>query len=208
MTTQTPYGADPAVPAQAYPTNPPWATPPPDQPSASGPPAPYSPHGQLLVPYPEEMHNAARPTPPSWWPVLVWTWFFGPLGAISAARRAGRARRGQNSVAPYWVAWAAMTAVFVVGMGVWAALAVPTYLHFREDAITKLVQSNVVGDGQLTESSRVTATKAACTPVGVRGTDGLRRYDCVLTLNDGRTGSLTVTADADGAWTAVPAKKK
>jgi hypothetical protein len=31
----------------------------------------------------------------------------------------------------------------------------------------------------------------------------MRRYDCLLTLDDGRSGSLTVTADADGNWTAV-----
>ncbi|MCA2218458.1 hypothetical protein [Jidongwangia harbinensis] len=208
MTTQTPYGADPAVPPQAYPTNPPWATPPPpDQPPAYGPPAPYAPHGQLLVPFPEEMHNAARPDPPSWWPVVAWTWVFGPLGAIAAARRAEQARRGRNGVAPYWVAWAVVTAVWVLGLAVSVAVAVPTYLTIKENATTKLVQSKLVGDGQLTETARVTATRAACTPVGARGTDGLRRYDCVLTLNDGRTASLTVTADADGVWTAVPARK-
>ena len=28
-------------------------------------------------------------------------------------------------------------------------------------------------------------------------------YDCLLAMDDGRTGSLTVTADNDGHWTAV-----
>ena len=60
----------------------------------------------------------------------------------------------------------------------------------------------------LAKSAQVTATAANCEPVGARDASGIRRYDCVLTLDDGRTGTLAVTADADGNWTTVPAKKK
>ena len=128
MTTHVPYGPDTAAPQQypqhpptaAYPTAPPWATPPVAAAEEAPAPAygtvtpwgaPYTEHGQLLVPFPEEMHNAARPRPPSWWPMVVWTFFFGILGSVSAKRRADQARRGRNSVAPYWVAWGVTVAV-------------------------------------------------------------------------------------------------
>ena len=101
MTTETPSGA-------VYPTSPPWATPPP----AAGPPppagdrGPYTSHGRLLVAYPEEMDRAGRAQPPSWLPVVFWTLVFVLPGAISAARRAGRARDGRNERHPYWLAFA------------------------------------------------------------------------------------------------------
>jgi hypothetical protein len=203
MTTQAPHTPDTAAPPPpSYPTTPPWATPP----AAQAYP-PYVPHGQLLVRYPEEMLNAARPAPPSWWPVVGWTLLAGILGAMVACRRSDRARRGRNSVAPYWVAWAVTLAVWAALVTAAVSIGVPGYLNWREGVVTTAVEKNVVGDGQLAKTARVTATTAACTPVGARGTNGLRRYACVLTLKDGRTGSLTVTAGDDGAWTAVPAKK-
>jgi hypothetical protein len=212
MTTQLPYDAaypqQPAPPA--YPTAPPWAAPPspPDRPPAppDGFGAPDLQHGQLLVPYPEEMHNAARPKPPSWWPVVGWTFFFGIFGAVSASRRADQARRGRNSVTPYWLAWGCTLAASVVAAGIVVAVGLPGYLDYREGAVTKVVQDRIVTDGRLAESASVTASAATCEPVGPRDTAGQRRYDCVLTLDDGRTGTLTVTADSDGAWTAVPGK--
>jgi hypothetical protein len=205
MTTQAPHGPDAAVPPQpAYPTTPPWATPPPAGPAAY---PPYAPYGQLLVPYPEEMQNAARPQPPSWWPVVAWTFIFGIFGAVAASRRADRARRGRNSVAPYWVAWAVTLAVGGVLWLAGVAVGVPVYLNWREDMVTDVVASNLVHDGRLAETAEVTATKAACDPVGPRDPAGQRRYDCTLTLQDGRTAALTVTADADGVWTPVPVRK-
>jgi hypothetical protein len=87
------------------------------------------------------------------------------------------------------------------------SIGVPGYLSWREDLVTTAVEKNLVGDGRLAETARVTATAAACKPVGARGTDGRRRYACALTLTDGRSASLTVTAGRNGAWTAVPAKK-
>ena len=71
MTTHLPYPPQqqPQPPPPANSTAPPWAPPP-----AVPPPAPFGdPHlqlCQLLVPYPEEMQNAARPAPPAWWPVV------------------------------------------------------------------------------------------------------------------------------------------
>jgi hypothetical protein len=219
MTTQIPY-------QQQYPTAPPWANPPaaePDPaaqdqaaPSEAVAPgygavtpwgAPYQEHGQLLVPFPEEMHTAARAEPPAWWPVLIWTFFFGVFGLVSASRRANQARRGRNSPAPYWIAWAATSAVLSVLGAVVAVAAVPAYLAYREDAVTKVVQEKIMTDGRLQASAHVTATTANCEPIGPRDTSGARRYDCVLSLDDGRTGSLIVTADESGNWTAITKKK-
>ena len=184
-----------------YPTAPPWAAPP--AAPAAYQPAPTYQYGQLLVPYPEEMINAARPKPPSWVPVVIYTFFFGMLALISVTGRARQARRGRNSVAPYWVAWGLTT---VLGFFAWVAVgavATPLYLQYREGAVTESVQSAIVRDGALQRIAGVTATAATCTPKADRGVDGLRAYDCALTLDDGRKGTLLVTADSSGNWRAT-----
>jgi hypothetical protein len=84
-----------------------------------------------MVPYPEEMFNASRPKPPSWIPVVLWTFFFGPLGAISAARRAGKARRGRNDRHPYWIAFGATMGAGLAAWAIAVAVWVPVYLNFR-----------------------------------------------------------------------------
>jgi hypothetical protein len=209
MTTQVPYDVATAPAEPQYPTAPPWATPAPPV-AAAGPVAPpYGggiPHGQLLVPYPEEMYGAARAKPPSVWPIPPLTFLSGVAGLISTVRRAGRAKRAHRSVAPYWITFAVSLAASFIIWGIIYAIAVPVYLNFRETAVTKTVQENLVKDGQLKAAWNLTATKAQCEPIGSRIGD-VRRYDCLLTLNDGRTGSLRVTAGSDGKWTAVTAKK-
>jgi hypothetical protein len=202
MTTQ----AEPQhPPVQTYPTSPPWASPP----AAAPPPAPPMPvaYGQLLVPYPEEMRNASRPIPPSWWPIAPLTFVFLIPGLISTIRRGTRARRGRNSQAPYWITFAVSVVAAFVAWSLIAAMAVPGYLNYRETAITKTVQEHIVKDGQLKAKSRLTATSASCDPTGARADDDQRRYSCLLKLDDGRTGTIDVTADEDGNWTAVPLTK-
>jgi len=86
MTTQIPYDPGPAPPMPSYPTAPPWAPPAPvaeDAPARSA--TPHTQHGQLMVPYPELMHGAGRPAPPSWVPVVVVTLALSTLGVIAAA---------------------------------------------------------------------------------------------------------------------------
>jgi hypothetical protein len=210
MTTQVPYDVAAPPPEPQYPTAPPWATPPPPIAAAEAvaPPA-YgggAPHGQLLVPYPEEMQRAGRAKPPALWPIAPFTFILPVFGLISAARRAGQARRAHRSVAPYWIAFAVSLAASFILWSIIIAIAVPVLLNVRETAITKTVQENIVKDGQLTTAWNLTATGAQCEAAGSR-IDGMRRYDCLLTLDDGRTGSLSVTADSDGKWTAVTAKK-
>ncbi|MGA5303796.1 hypothetical protein ACPCHT_27995 [Nucisporomicrobium flavum] len=188
-------------PPAAYPTAPPWApqSPAPEMPEAVVPVV-VPQVGGLLVPYPEEMRNAPRAQAPALWPVAVFTFLFGVLGAISAARRADQARRGRNGAAPYWVTFAVMLAVssffWVVTV---FAVGVPAYLEVREGAVVKVLEENVVSDGQLAKAN-VSATDADCRAAGDRRTDGTRDYLCQLTLSDGRTGQVMVTADEHGAW--------
>ncbi|MEV7625575.1 hypothetical protein [Actinoplanes sp. NPDC089786] len=198
-----------------YPTAPPWANPAPP-PVEPAPPAygtvtpweaPYPQTGQLLVPYPEEMRNAARPTPPRWWPVVIWTFLFGILGAVSAARRANIARRGGNSTAPYWITWAATLAAGAVLWGVAAFAVQPVVLQQLEDGRTTQVEKNIRTDGALKGLIGVDATAVNCDPLSARDATGLRLYDCALTLDDGRTGTLVVEADKDSKWSVVRKKK-
>ena len=193
MTTQAPY--EPPAQSGAYPTSPPWVPPPaPPPPAAPWGAVPHQ-HGRLMVPYPEEMFHADRPTPPSWIPVVFLTLFLWPFGLVSAARRAAKARHGRNDRHPYWIAFGATTAAGTVLLGAAAAIGVPVYLAAREGAATSALQSNLVHDGQI-----AAASGATCRPVGVRGDDGLRDYNCVVTLSNGRNGTITVTADRTGRW--------
>jgi hypothetical protein len=214
MTTHSPYQQQ-QPPPPAYPTAPPWASRAETVAEAPATPAygsvtpygaPFPEYGELLVPYPEEMANAARPQPPSWWPVVVWTFFFGLLGAVSAGRRAARARRGRNSAAPYWVAWAVTVAAVSVLSGLVVAVGVPAYLAYRENVITEALQSRLQADGQLQAAAHAAATSVTCEPLGPRDRAGMRPYDCLFALDDGRSGTLSLTADSDGNWTAVRKK--
>lgn len=85
MTTHAPYGPNAGAPP-AYPPRPPGSAGPPQPPASqsSVPPygAPYARHGQLIVPFPEEMHNASRPSAPAWWPVVTWSAFLGLLSLV------------------------------------------------------------------------------------------------------------------------------
>jgi hypothetical protein len=89
MTTQIPYDPGSAQPMPAYPTAPPWAPPEPAaQPPPDGPPwagSPHTQHGQLMVPYPELMHGAGRPEPPTWLPVALVSLFLALAGGIGGA---------------------------------------------------------------------------------------------------------------------------
>jgi len=214
MTTQTPYDPAPRQPEAVYPTAPPWApqeqqAPPAHQGAPPGPAwagDPHLRHGQLMVPYPELMHGAGRPEPPSWVPVAVITFLAWPFGAISAARRAGRARRQGSARYPYWLAFGLTVGLSSFLLLVSVALAVPFYLAFREGAATAALESDLVHGGKVKTTGGATVTRAECTPTAPRSSDGRRAYACGLTLSDGRTGTLRVVADRDGHWTTVKTK--
>jgi hypothetical protein len=188
-----------------YPTAPPWAAAP-AQPGApgTGGTVPYgSPLPQLLVAYPEEMANAVRPDPPAFWPVAPFTFLFLIPGIVSAARRGGTARRARHSAAPYWVTFGVSVVASWFLWSVLIAVGVPAALAAYENSVTDRVQDAIVHDGHLAQSAHVTARAAACDPAGPRRPDGRRPYECVLTLGDASTGTLTVLADRDGHWTAA-----
>ena len=182
MTTQAPAGG-------GYPTSPPWA--PPTHAPAPHAAEPHTRHGQLMVPYPELMDGATGTKGPSWVPVVVFTFLFSIFGAISAARRADRAARQRKGRHPYWIAFGV---TLVAGAIIWntiaAAVAVPVYLKYRDEAQTKAVQTAIVG--QKVRGGQV--TKATCTPLGDEA-DGKRTYSCKLVFTNGRTGAQKVVAD-------------
>jgi len=197
-------------PPAAYPMAPPWAAAPQPAPTADAPPAAFGPaapygrpmpeHGGLLVPYPDEMRHASQAQPPAVWPVAAFTFFFLIFGAISASRRGRRAHSGRNSAAPYWITflitWVAASFIWLV---IGAVVIGPFIDSVREGNRLAAVERNVIQDGQLKEA-RITATAAQCHAVGDRDIDGTRDYLCQLTLADGRTASLSLTADQDGNW--------
>jgi hypothetical protein len=198
-----PAGApQPGAASSPYPTAPPWAPPPTvAEPPAAQPP-PLLEHGALLVPYPDEMRKASRAQPPAVWPVAVFTLLFGVLGVISAVRRAADARRGHNSTAPYWITFVVTLVTggflsFVLGI----VAIQPMIDDFREGYRLDAVQDQVLHDGQLARAN-ITATEAKCHAVGDRRSDGMRDYLCRLTLSDGHTASLTLTADPEGRWSS------
>lgn len=205
-------------PPAAYPTAPPWATAPPAA-QSTAPPRPAAPRsvsaagpgavpaqfGGLLVRYPDEMRHASRAQAPAVWPVAVYALLFTVLGAVSAQRRADQARRTRNSTAPYWIAFLVSAAV---GAFCWFVLAVvvgaPALTEIQEANRLEAVQRNVVGDGQLREA-RITVTAARCRAVSERDAEGMRDYLCRLTFQDGKTGTLALTADESGRWHSVTA---
>jgi hypothetical protein len=194
-----------------YPTAPPWAGPPDPAPVAPAellygglvPPYgdPENKHGQLLVRFPEQVHASARPEAPSWRPVVFLTFFFSLLGAVSAMRRAGKARQYGRNRAPYWIAF---VATWLAGAAFWSMLtvnvALPAYLNYREQAITKTLRSGILGDGRVETALAAEVNGATCSPDGDRDADGMRTYLCTFDLVEGGKTSLYVRADERGNW--------
>lgn len=213
MTTEVPpHPPGQPYPAQQYPTAPPWA------PAPAAPPAPgygtvtpygspLPPHGQLLVAYPEEMDSAARPKPPSLWPIAPFTFLFLIPGIVSTARRAAQARRGRNSAAPYWITFVVSLAASWLLWSMIFSVGVPIGINLFEGRVTKSIEHNLVHDGRIEKSVGVAVKTASCQPVGNRATDGLRTYVCLLSLGDGSTGTIEVRASTAGDWTAVGAAR-
>jgi hypothetical protein len=139
------------------------------------------------------------------WPIAPFTFFLAIPGLLSTARRVGQARRGRSSTAPYWITFAVSLVASLIAWWVIAAVAVPVGLDYLEGRVTHKVERKIVHDGQIEKSSGVTVKTAKCEPAAPRAASGDRPYECLLTLGDGRTGALDVTADSDGNWTAVPA---
>lgn len=189
--------------SSTYPTSPPWAVPSP----APAQPEPQAgatlPHGGLMVPYPELMHAAGRPSAPSVLPVVLFTLFFGPLGAISALRRAGKAIRRDNPRYPYWLGFGVTLVAHAIVASVALSIAIPVYLQYRESAAIAQLESAMVHGDKIKTSTGVTVRGAVCTPTATRTSGDTRAYTCVVTLSNGQTGKLKVVAKRDGTWSQV-----
>ncbi|MEV6306775.1 hypothetical protein AB0M02_45770 [Actinoplanes sp. NPDC051861] len=195
-----------------YPTAPPWASPPAPAPAAEPaaplygglvPPYgdPENKHGQLLVKFPEEVLASGRPEAPSWVPVVVLTFFFSLLGAVSAMRRAAKARRYGRNRAPYWIAF---VTTFVVAGGFWTVLtsmvAVPYYLQVRQNAVTKVLQGEILKDGRMRTAIGSEISDPQCSPEDEQPSGGLTTYLCTFKLAEGGRASRFVRADDSGNW--------
>jgi hypothetical protein len=195
-------GANP--PPAAYPTAPPWAVAPAAPVAGTVPEPPLPQYGGLLVPYPEAMQHASKAQAPAVWPVAAFTLLFGVLGAASAKRRADQARRTRNSSAPYWIAFVVSV---VAGAFIWFVLTAvvigPLLTEVRENQRLEAVQRNVLNDGQL-KDARIDVSAAQCRAVTDRDAEGMRDYLCRLTLKDGHTATLALTADEGGQWHSGP----
>jgi hypothetical protein len=201
MTTQLPheppkYGSYPTAPPWAAATSEPAMAPAPaPAPEVSAPP--YTQHGQLLVAHPELMQSADRPRPPSVLPTGVYTFLFGPLGAVSAVRRAETAARGRHPRSPYWSTFGLVMAFWVVVWLTMTAVLVPVYLSFREEAATKALESSIVHTPP-SRDDKVTAQGATCQPTSKREANGLRTYRCTITFSNKKTVTADFQADSQG----------
>lgn len=208
MTTQTPYQPAPAPPPDPYPTAPPWApaaAPVPPEQAGVGQPGwggvPYTPHGQLMVKYPNAMQDASGPKTPAVWPVVIFTIVFGLAGSISAARRASAASRARKPRAPYWIAFGVTAAVAFVVWTVVGMVAVPFGLGLRQGLVTSSLEDHLVHDGQIKTPKGTSVTGAECrTSDTATLTRAASAYTCVLTLTNGKSATVKLTAADDGSW--------
>jgi hypothetical protein len=194
MTTQLPYGTNQQAPDQQAPNQQaldqqaPWGS------------APYQQqYGGLMVPHPELIRTAGAPKP-SWGPVVAWTFFFSILGAISAARRAGRAKRAGHPAHPYWIAFGATWVSAFVLWTLVGVVALPIYLSVRHGAVAKTIASELKAEPA---TKGVSITAADCKALNQKGPGGLDAYSYKVTLSTGNSGAITVLADGDGAIKAV-----
>jgi hypothetical protein len=151
---------------------------------------------------PPDPRSAPRQKPPAGWPVAVYTALFGMFGALSASKRAAKARALGASTSKYWATFAVLLILntFVVICLV-IPVFIPVYMNYRESAQTKVVESRL-----LTEA-RTAATAADApepTSVECRGdgpfVDGFRTYQCVAYFADDSAQRVTLLADLDGNW--------
>ncbi|MFI5896463.1 hypothetical protein ACIA5D_40825 [Actinoplanes sp. NPDC051513] len=161
-------------------------------------PPPYQ-YGGLMVPHPELIHAATRPTP-SWGPVAAWTFFTGPFGVIPAARRAGKAKRARQRQHPYWIAFGVTLLVTSVLSLVALNVGLRVLLNVRQSAVEKTIEGEL-RSAPAAKGVRITA--ADCTAMNQKAAGGLDAYACDVTLSTGKSGTVTVLADGDGTVKAV-----
>lgn len=138
-------------------------------------------------------------------PVVGCTLVFGPFGAISAARRADRARALGVSGRKYWIAFGVALAA---GCAV-AALVVVAGLEMGIDSLSltshKITPAwlarSIVQDGTFTDGAgeTVKAGSAVCNAEKV-DSDGAGTYRCTIAFAGNDRESFVVAVDAAGRW--------
>ncbi|WP_051796895.1 hypothetical protein [Catenuloplanes japonicus] len=187
----------PAAPPQGYGGFPPPQAPPPGYgPPGYGPPGAFGPPGTAPVGY---LQTSGRPyagDAPGFGPVILFTAIFGILGALSASRRARRAREMGAPTQKYWVAFG------LTLLAQWLLFGIIQLATSGGEAVTSTsLEQSIVREGDFVDRSGapVTVTGATCVATDV-DSDGAGRYDCMLDFNAGGSQAFEVTADASGTW--------
>jgi hypothetical protein len=172
----------------------------PYQAEALGQQAPQYAHQPVHYPEPgaEFPSTASGPgSAPSVVPVVAFTFFFGLLGAISAARRSAKARAVGASTSRYWIAFAATLAIgWVAIFGIVLAINAASGTTINSAYLEKSIVKN--GDFS-SGATKATATAATCTPAEVTA-NGAGTYRCMIDFSDGDRQSFAVTVGPDGKW--------
>ncbi|MEV4275242.1 hypothetical protein [Actinoplanes xinjiangensis] len=194
------------------------------------------------VAYPQQPPMGAFPPPqggypsvpqqfkvPGIGPVIAFTAVFGIFGAISAARRSGKAKRAGFPTNKYWVTFGITVAVVWAVAGLIAAMgagrsttppvtsaAVPATqvvadqapaggVELAADAFTAAwLQEDVVGNSDFKTVDGEVAEVAAATCSAVQvDTMGVGSYQCVIDFASGERQSQNINVDASGAWVTV-----
>jgi hypothetical protein len=197
-------GPDPAIPATTAPYPPTGTFP-------GHYAGPQQPHPQSFeVPgygyaYPSTPNRPSgfRLEPPAAWPIAVFTFLFGILGAISAARRSSDARALGLPVGRYWGVFAGSLvgsiAAWTLVVGVLVAVFVPLYQSYKSTVITV---AGLEQELRSSNASGVAVTAATCIEDSVTSA-GVGTYLCQLGFADGEAASYTIAVNDDGTWAAT-----
>jgi hypothetical protein len=164
---------------------------------------PAAPGGYPGMPgYGQQFDYLAAPIKlPAVWPVVGFTFLLWPVGAVSAARRAKRAKAAGVSGSRYWIAFVATivvtwAAAFAIGVAMGIAQAA------TEPAITSgWLEASIVEHGDFKDKSgkAIKASAATCTAFKVDG-DGAGSYRCMIDFSNKTRQTFEVTVDGTGRW--------
>jgi hypothetical protein len=198
-----PQSAYPA-PQAAYPA-PPQAAFPGSVPGGYGPAGPGTPG--YLQPYGPAAGPSGRG--PGVGPVVGITFFFGPFGAISAARRAERARAVGDSTGKYWIAFGAtLVGCWVLG-AILAILSIAMNIAgdgtASKTSTTIALQQSIVQQGTFPDATGrvIKVTAATCVATALVPNSNWGTYTCTLGLVDGTKDKVVVSVDSGGKWRVI-----
>jgi hypothetical protein len=145
--------------------------------------------------------------PPSVWPVVLFTVLFGVFGAISAGRRARRAKAMGASQGRYWGVFGGILGGQVVLSLIAFVMLVLLGVSVSASSVMTpdRLADRIVAQGQFRTADGQTLTpsgaQCAATEVDIRGVGD---YRCVVDFDASTQKSYTVTVGPGGRWVAVP----